>query len=812
MPSICDLKPGETALDALSGMAAVTTAIINISQPTNPLVIKYLTTHHNYSVSWRPSRLGIPPYVPGYLEVIGSLSAREKSAAKRQVLATDMMNKYYTAKIQPLPQDKTDAQNAIQRLHNQAGALDKLRTAVANKSVNLAQFCKAASEIAAELGSICEYLTGLDPSMAGIDCIAKSAAYCQGVISATRPVPPDRPEVVNAVVTQTLRDLPIVIGVLTSILIGYATVTNNQTIPSFILLRLLVGYRLDLSQPDDRLYISVVSAQLTALLHGQQKWLFNLMQNAIADIAGALAPFDGRVCFFLKGGRGLNYLLGDSSKGENDWDTQILLNPELSVEDWWGLYGAVASALNNCLLRSSFVFSANLMANAPTLIASVKSVGDNVAKSPAIADQTIESIFMVAWQYGIDDQSFAEDRNLAMALAWQETLNPPSGNCKAELIDVGLPRYYSIELLEQWTHTQPSLDVSAEGIPYPTAEYFIDELIAMIRENDAGVSPSPAKRTKRLNRLLSLLSPQVTGFNAFLSHEQELAVDSKLDATNRIISGIANEQIRALAAIMLGQFCTAYQLYIDLNLAAAFDQLAAPTLDQAIKRSAASTASIQANAVFEWCQQTSNTMMSHLNDRGQFLLGLASAIETLVSQTVTASKSNVSPVFVGPFAICIYAQVLQAIVKNQVAPAEFATIRLYYQDCASISNVPPNTLSGLASSIAASITNSTVFGSICTSPQTNSIAIFAKQSIPLASGSYQPLLVEFVIKASAQVPTLTRPTLTLLGLPALTSSCRERAASVTEWAMRQKLSETFGALIEMQAAGWKAGPAIISKL
>ena len=32
----------------------------------------------------------------------------------------------------------------------------------------------------------------------------------------------------------------------------------------------------------------------------------------------------------------------------------------------------------------------------------------------------------------------------------------------------------------------------------------------------------------------------------------------------------------------------------------------------------------------------------------------------------------------------------------------------------------------------------------------------------------------------------------------------QRAAAVSEWAMRQQLNETFGALIEMQAVPWLA--------
>jgi hypothetical protein len=79
--------------------------------------------------------------------------------------------------------------------------------------------------------------------------------------------------------------------------------------------------------------------------------------------------------------------------------------------------------------------------------------------------------------------------------------------------------------------------------------------------------------------LLSLLSPTVAGFREFLNEQQALAKAAGLSLTPSKIASIDSEPNRDLATIMLGQFCTAYQLAADPNLAAAFDKPAAALLD-----------------------------------------------------------------------------------------------------------------------------------------------------------------------------------------------------------------------------------------
>jgi hypothetical protein len=134
-----------------------------------------------------------------------------------------------------------------------------------------------------------------------------------------------------------------------------------------------------------------------------------------------------------------------------------------------------------------------------------------------------------------------------------------------------------------------------------------------------------------------------------------------------------------------------------------------------------------------------------------------------------------------------------------VAPAEFADIHLYFQNCASTADITQDMFQGLYNSIQAFVANSAYFGDIAVSRPGNSIKVFAAQQLALAEWGYQPLVIEFKLEAAAQLITATGPKLTLLGMGPLICWCRERAAAVSEWEMRQQLNETFGALIEMQA-------------
>jgi len=801
--SICDLK-GASALDALNQLAAKTGGAIQTAV-TTPRTVTYLVDRHDHATRWARYKWGEPPYWPPYVEVVAALSAREESAARKQILATEMMMRFFFLESHRLPPNAQDAEDARENLKAQSEKLDDLPKAFNAAKIDFAELWRSAQSIANEFDKVTLYLVGLDQlglrSMEGIQCLSECQAKCKIarrlLTLALQGIPLDD---ARSVTESVLGNLRVVRDALSSIISGYCTVTNNEAIPSFFLLRLLIPYRFDVKELKERLYPFVASALLTSLLHNQQQWLFKLMQSLIADLAGELSNMGKNdVVFFLKGGRGISYLSGIPESGENDWDTQILINPELPWNQWWERYELVRDVVNNRLLRYNFIFSANLMNNTPSLIKTVEDAKLDIEKIRKQVNSLEE-------QEKIDEEAIQAD-TLVEQRKWQELGRKLSGECKAELIDVGLPRYFTIELLEQWRHVRETVQLSPQGIPYPGAAYFIDELIGMVRQFYAGVSPSPDKMSKRLARLLGLLAAKDLSPDAqlFLNREETFVKAAGLINCLKLLAQINDLSIKRLMTILLGQFCVAYWLDTDQDLARAFDEFAFGKLQAVVQPSSNNS---PAEQVFSASQEISTVMIRHLAARGDLVLEQTGAIAVIVQALAQMVKTRMVAVVEGSLAILLHQRKAGPSVKNGVSPAVFATVALYLQDCASAQDVTDEMLKDFSRSIEQIVSSGSSFGMVGADSRTKSIRVFAKNALPLIEKgyAYQPLMIAFELKARSQLNMVmgspTSPN--ILALPSLISWCRSRAADVSEWAMRQTLSETFGALIEMQAQALEA--------
>src|SRR4030095_12162234 len=117
-----------------------------------------------------------------------------------------------------------------------------------------------------------------------------------------------------------------------------AAVKMNHLFDSFYLFRLLVNYRVESSEEISEDLRAELSGDLTKLLHNgdraKMRWLTYWLAKKISELGARSSALNAngnrRVIFFLKGGRALNYFLGTPEKGENDWDTQVVINPSLS--------------------------------------------------------------------------------------------------------------------------------------------------------------------------------------------------------------------------------------------------------------------------------------------------------------------------------------------------------------------------------------------------------------------------------------------------------------------------------------------------
>ncbi|QSQ21946.1 hypothetical protein JY651_43530 [Pyxidicoccus parkwayensis] len=332
---------------------------------------------------------------------------------------------------------------------------------------------------------------------------------------------------------------------------GLAKVQMLYSIDSFYLFRLLVPFRVvsDLGvSRDDR---TRVSSELTGLLNNGpdmawvSTWLWSKMVE-LADGLQAMDPNQENVIFYLKGGRAQAYLLDVPHTGENDWDTSIVINPGLPAEYWYATFNQVHNFVLGKLRQFKQEFFMLVTANANDV--AIAMAGKPLAH-PLNYPEALEEV----------------------ANLFTDPEDPgQQGSCKAELIDIGIPRRDSVEAIEQWNHTGPDL-LHYNDVPIPGHRYYFDEYVAMVREAFAGRSPSPQKASKRLRRLYDVVSQASTDLDAVVARAR-LGLDGLLPLALSVVDQPHQPPyVSRTLVLMLEQFAEAYSLWSDPGLAALFD-------------------------------------------------------------------------------------------------------------------------------------------------------------------------------------------------------------------------------------------------
>lgn len=338
---------------------------------------------------------------------------------------------------------------------------------------------------------------------------------------------------------------------------GLTKISMIFTIEPFYLFRLLVPFRivsnLGVSLGDKR----GASGTLTGLINNnnQLSWISMWLESKIIELDDALMALDPNhddLIFHLKGGRAQACLLQDPGSGSNDWDTGIVINPDLPAEYWHATFNKVHNIVLNKLRKFKQEFFMLLHLHA-----------DEV---------TIEMV---------RNRSEEED-DLLSALELSNVFSDPlcdlgdeQGSCKAELIDIGIPRRDSIEAFEHWYHTGPHITRHVNDLPIPGHLYYIDEYLAMIRQTFAGVSPNPYKTSKRIRRLFQIMN---------LNNPDDPMLDDLVVEVRNEIEGplfplslgvldqpAQPQYITRLIPVLLKQFMDAYDFRIEAGLAPLFD-------------------------------------------------------------------------------------------------------------------------------------------------------------------------------------------------------------------------------------------------
>lgn len=390
---------------------------------------------------------------------------------------------------------------------------------------------------------------------------------------------------------------------------SYCCIQNFHIIEPFYLFRLLVKYRIYSDRAIPTKTRTEVSSTLTGLLHNSphSAWLFTWLRDKLVQLNKLLATNCGpdKAVFFLKGGRAAKYLVGLERKGENDWDTQIVINPNLRASQWYEAFVKVHNTALGFLHQARAEFLIEVVKNAVNMekamapelerlhIAKKKADREKAEHERELAEgealaRDLQNLFRSEDDEDKDeevlDEAFAA---MAAMFADEEDIDVPPDkekvNCKAELIDIGIPRRDTAEAFEQWAHVRPYIINCKDGIPIPGHLYYINEYVMMIREAFAGISISMPKTPSRVIRLLEVL--ELPGLDPHVQHELDKIPKTLLPKSLSAITGL-DKPVKHVLTIMLKQYMEAWDLKIDRGLALHFDTLFSSTLgDRAAKAS-----------------------------------------------------------------------------------------------------------------------------------------------------------------------------------------------------------------------------------
>lgn len=330
-----------------------------------------------------------------------------------------------------------------------------------------------------------------------------------------------------------------------------AAVKMNHLIVTFYLYRLLVQFRADSSKEISDDLRADLSGDLTKLLHNGDRakmgWLSQWLTKKIATLGVKIDELNARgkkkrFIFFLKGGRALNYFLGTPEKGENDWDTQVVIDPSLPAEEWYKCFTEVHDVLLAELRTFKTEFAELVEKNSVSFAEYLRDKAD---------------------PEGGDDEEADENEASDVLSSSDHT------SCKAELIDIGLPRRDSASALEEWTHLSAANHLlTSEGVVYPHREYYLNEYLMMIR--DTFLDGEMRKAPKRILRL-GLILKSGRGRGSALSPAVAKAF-SALPETAKAVAALQDKGRQELFGVIFSQFVEAYNLHQDAELAAHFDQ------------------------------------------------------------------------------------------------------------------------------------------------------------------------------------------------------------------------------------------------
>lgn len=610
---------------------------------------------------------------------------------------------------------------------------------------------------------------------------------------------------------------------------GLGSVQMFYVIEAFFLFRLLIRFQIESSRNLSDEAIAEASGALTELMTNGHPWLNNWLRDKIVELAERIRIVDpsNNTLFFLKGGRALRYLEGQPHLGKNDWDTQIVINPELPPAEWYDLFKRVS----NEVLLALKDFNAELYMLLHHYAAQLQQELAQMAQPANPPPPTLAQLMDVVW-----------DRAELDALEdWLNEDEPQDqlprrnkANCKAELIDIGLPRYDTIEALEQWRHLRNNIQIALDHVPYPGPLYYISEYLMMVREVFAGKSHSLRKAPTRIERLYNMLN--LPGVDALVAANYGVAVQARLPLSYAQVLQVQDVPSRRALFVMLADFIKAYGLDKDAGFIGpqgpvpgfcqAFDAVLAlvlpglpqvtpypPGVREVLENPNLQPGPLSLAKAIGFAQQVSQWAETHLKERGEFVRSLHAILSDFLQFFFT--KHLVSPTEERELQAAIrgsYGAWLQGSYANSLRtadldPTTYISIGVY----SSNAHADPAVVFEMLQDAVQDCLNQAQFTGLfelSPDPAQRVIRLFWSQAqlalnfkpadAPEVSEDYAGLAIEFVV-----LPPPARPLLSyiwglpVLGLRDMIAEYRSETAEIEEYGRRFRLRETTEALSEI---------------
>lgn len=781
------LGPNDLAVQALSVVAERATAEL-------PVNLIALAVPKDSALGWKAASVHpLQLLATEYQGIVNDATRGEPAFAARQVIESAEMGRFYLFDGGPprlLGVGKGEGYDGDPFPLDEDALKDaggKLRTAKtqAGPGGDAAQVRRMLADAYAQTNGVLAHFLTLPTSRSWrvptIDAAIAALANLPREIAAIRaPVDANRTRQISDRITRAIEHLD-------AALEGVGTVQMFYSIERFYLFRLLVRYKIHADNPVTAEEITKASKTLTGLVTNGHPWLNAWLSTKIVDLGRRIAAADpsGNTLFFLKGGRAIEYLLGTPAAGTSDWDTQIVINPDLPAKRWYAILLRVSNAALLALKDYKAELYMMMYHNAATFERELPPATARAARPKAI------------------------------------DLYPHRANTKAELIDVGLPRYDTVEAREQWRMLRGQLIVAGDGMSLPGYIYYIDEYLMMIREVFAAASPSAGKLGSRINRLFRVLALPAVDPLA-LQHGQTAAVLRLSLAAIGALAGAA-QPIKNALYFQLDQFYHAYGLDAEPDMAAAFDTffstnlpnyvaLAAPIYPSGVRQSLVAEETVQrtispgCTALADsigFCQWISAQMEAHLAARAAAIAPrpeLDAFYRCLAANSIFSQEEELEIQLAGDvaYAAHLYADYLQFKRPAALDPMTYLSLGIY---CALPGTDPATVLEVVQTAVQDCVAASGGVLQLGPGPLPPGVVrIFWSEPMTVAPlAAYNAMAIEIIVHAEPpQRPLLSYVWgLAMLSLRDLIIGYQRRAAGIDEFGTRGRLTATIAALGEM---------------